>query len=102
MIQEVEKYLRQMLDEEPVESSIIMIWSLNSQLKIDQALPILLKYLNNIISSPEEAKFRRIRTSNKVFMVSQTFSSHSQCFSGENRCNQRRIGIPKGCWIFGG
>lgn len=71
MIKAVEEYLREMLNEEPTEASIIMIWSLNGQEKIDQAVTVLLKYLNNIISSPDEAKFRRIRTSNKVFKVSQ-------------------------------
>jgi UBX domain-containing protein 6 len=67
MIKAVEDYLYGMLKEEPAEASIIMIWSLNSQEKIDQAVPILLKYVNNIITSPDEAKYRRIRTSNKVF-----------------------------------
>lgn len=70
MIQEVEKYLREMLLEEPIEASIIMIWSLNNQEKVDLALPILLKYLNNITSSPDQAKFRRIKTTNKTFVVS--------------------------------
>ncbi|KAI6171412.1 UBX domain-containing protein 6 [Aphelenchoides bicaudatus] len=68
MIHEVEKYLRGMLQEEPIEASIIMIWSLNSQEKIDQAVPILLKYLTNITNSPNEAKYRRIRTTNKTFL----------------------------------
>jgi hypothetical protein len=75
MIQEVERYLREMLLEEPVEASIIMIWSLNSNDKVELALPILLKYLSNITSSPDEAKFRRIKTTNKTFMVSQILDS---------------------------
>lgn len=76
MIEAVETYLRGMLNEEPAEASIIMFWSLNSQEKIDQALPILLKYLSNIVSSPEEAKYRRIRTSNKIFKV-RTSNQHN-------------------------
>ncbi|CAD5225790.1 unnamed protein product [Bursaphelenchus xylophilus] len=50
MIEAVEQFLAAQIKDEPIEASIIMIWSLNRQDK-----------------NPDEPKFKKIRTTNKVF-----------------------------------
>ncbi|CAD5218829.1 unnamed protein product [Bursaphelenchus okinawaensis] len=68
MIDAVEQFLTAHLSEEPIEAAIIMFWSLNQKEKIDIALPIIHKYISNILLNPDEPKFRKIKTTNKVFI----------------------------------
>lgn len=68
MIEAVEQFLYAQCQEEPVEAAVIMVWSLNPQDRIDQAVPVLAKYLSNIQQNPTDPKYRRIRVSNKVFV----------------------------------
>ncbi|KAI1706788.1 PUB domain-containing protein [Ditylenchus destructor] len=63
----IETYLRAQIDEEPLDAAVLLLYSLNPQSRLDPAIQVMQKYLNNILSNPEEEKFRKIRTSNKVF-----------------------------------
>lgn len=69
IIKEIEKTLRALLDSEPIDAASIMILALNSPHKLEQGLPILLKYIKNVLQAPEETKYRRIKTSNKIYLV---------------------------------
>ena len=69
MKEKIEEYLRELLETEPTDATSLMILSLNSAQKLELGLPILIKYINNILSSPNEPKYRRIKTSNKIFLV---------------------------------
>lgn len=68
MAEQVEYFLREQLSEDPVVASSVMIHSLNPMRDRRQdAVDILSKYLDNLIVNAGEPKYRRIRTSNKVF-----------------------------------
>ncbi|KAI6216071.1 hypothetical protein M3Y94_00460200 [Aphelenchoides besseyi] len=68
LIAELEKFLQETLSSEPVEASILMIWSLNKGAEREVGISILSKYINNILNAPTDLKFRRIKTSNKNFV----------------------------------
>uniref|UniRef100_A0A915HKD7 UBX domain-containing protein n=1 Tax=Romanomermis culicivorax TaxID=13658 RepID=A0A915HKD7_ROMCU len=71
MQQAVETFLRENLEtQDAIVASSIMIHSLNGYdvEKRQNGIEILSKYLQNIIQSPDEEKFRRIKTSNRVFV----------------------------------
>lgn len=71
MQQAVETFLRENLKtDDAIVASSIMIHSLNGYdaEKRQNGVEILGKYLQNIIQSPDEEKFRRIKTSNRVFV----------------------------------
>lgn len=64
----MESFLREQLQEEPIVASSVMVHSLNPiRERRQEAIDILSKYLDNLIAHPEEAKYRKIRTSNKIF-----------------------------------
>ncbi|KAI6226365.1 UBX domain-containing protein 6 [Aphelenchoides fujianensis] len=67
LVAEIESFLRETAAAEPVEAAVLMIHSLNKGAQIEQGVPILVKYVTNIVNSPNESKFRRIKTSNKIF-----------------------------------
>lgn len=70
MIEAIEECLRNMLNEkeESIEAAVHMIHTVNKKQPALQAIDTLKKYLTNILSDPGELKFRRIRTSNKIFV----------------------------------
>jgi UBX domain-containing protein 6 len=70
MYEAIETYLRAQLDEEPMDAAVLMLYSLNPPSKLESAIQTLIKYLNNIVADPQEIKYRKIRMSNKVFVVS--------------------------------
>lgn len=64
----IHEFLLSQLAEEPEMASALMIQTLNkNKEKVKVCVETLTKYLNNLISDPEEEKFRRIRLSNKAF-----------------------------------
>lgn len=68
MCEAVECFLRDTFEEDPLVSSSIMIHSLNANhLRREACIDVLSKYLDNLIQTPSEEKFRKIRKSNKVF-----------------------------------
>jgi len=68
MCEAVECFLRSSYDEDPIVSSSIMIHSLNgNHVRREACIEVLSKYLDNLIQTPGEEKFRKIRQSNKVF-----------------------------------
>lgn len=69
MYEAIETFLREQLNGEGVDASILMINSLNSVAKSEAAISIIKKYITNIVEHPDDYKYRRIRLSNKVFSV---------------------------------
>ncbi|VDP05441.1 unnamed protein product [Soboliphyme baturini] len=67
MIHVVEEYLQNCFHEDPLVTSTVMIYSLNTKERRDAGVSVLLKYLENIIDHPEDETYCRIRMSNKVF-----------------------------------
>ncbi|XP_064184811.1 UBX domain-containing protein 6-like [Anguilla rostrata] len=56
------------LEEDPVEASIMMIYTFNKDReKVKAGVDIISKYVDNILSNPTEEKYRKIKRSNKVF-----------------------------------
>ncbi|KAI6179913.1 UBX domain-containing protein 6 [Aphelenchoides besseyi] len=68
LLVEIEKFLRDRLISEPLESSIKMIWTLNERTQINQGLTVLAKYIKNVLADPADSKFRCIKTSNKNYI----------------------------------
>lgn len=69
MFQKLEARLNEDLQngEDPVLIATLMLYSLNRSDPRAAAIEILNKYLNNIINSPTEPKYRRIRITNRVY-----------------------------------
>jgi len=69
MLNAIEAYLVAQMSEEPVDASVLMIYSLNSRSAIDAAISTLTTILNNILKEPNNLKYRRIRMTNKTITV---------------------------------
>ncbi len=65
----IEAFLVAQMSEEPIDASIIMIHSLNGRNAREAAISTLTTILGNILKEPDNSKYRRIRTTNKVFTV---------------------------------
>ncbi|KAK6051978.1 PUB domain protein, partial [Cooperia oncophora] len=72
LMQALEEFLMSQLhceDEDAVVPAVLLLYSLNKKPAREVAVETIGKYLQNIIENPGEAKYRRIRMSNKVFQV---------------------------------
>ncbi|VDN90208.1 unnamed protein product [Brugia pahangi] len=67
MRKKVEIFLRTQLADDPLVASTLMIFSLNGPDKRQNASETIQKYLKNLIESPDESKYHRIRINNKIF-----------------------------------
>ncbi|CAG0923023.1 unnamed protein product [Notodromas monacha] len=68
MVERIRSFLYEQLEEEPALTAVLIIFSLNgNQTKVEVCVATLRKYLENILSHPEDPKFRKIRKSNRVF-----------------------------------
>ncbi|KAK6060011.1 PUB domain protein, partial [Cooperia oncophora] len=70
LMQALEEFLMSQLhceDEDAVVPAVLLLYSLNKKPAREVAVETIGKYLQNIIENPGEAKYRRIRMSNKVF-----------------------------------
>ncbi|XP_073450896.1 UBX domain-containing protein 6 isoform X1 [Aquarana catesbeiana] len=70
--EEKESHMRKSIEllshTDPITASIMKIYTLNKdQAKVKLGIETITKYLDNIIASPNEEKYRTIRFSNKVF-----------------------------------
>ncbi|CAH0598301.1 unnamed protein product [Chrysodeixis includens] len=64
----IKTFLYEQLEEERGLTACLMIQSCNSNReKVDTCVETLCKYLENIVTHPEEDKFQKIRMSNRVF-----------------------------------
>lgn len=64
----INEFLLSQLAEEPQMTSALMIHTLNKDSeKVKVCIETLCKYLDNIMSNPDEEKFRKIRVNNKAF-----------------------------------
>ena len=85
----IEVALRSHYEEDPLDASIHMIYTLNKEPLRKLGLETLQKYLTNLMDNPNDQKYRRIRTTNKVFMVCRqnllrVCSTHIYIISGED------------------
>ncbi|KAK6030764.1 PUB domain protein [Ostertagia ostertagi] len=72
LMQAIEDFLMSQLlceGEDAVVPAVLLLYSLNKKPAREVAVETIGKYLQNIIENPGEAKYRRIRMSNKVFQV---------------------------------
>lgn len=69
MTEVVGEFLEEQLKEDALVASVLMVHSLNKSEQRRIALETIGKYVDNLISNPQEEKFRRIRISNKAFQV---------------------------------
>ncbi|CAF0984355.1 unnamed protein product [Rotaria sordida] len=68
--QEIENTLRLQLDSEPIVAATLLFLTCNQkdQEKLNASKEIICKYFDNIITNPDEEKYRRIRSQNKVYL----------------------------------
>uniref|UniRef100_A0A914WEH1 PUB domain-containing protein n=1 Tax=Plectus sambesii TaxID=2011161 RepID=A0A914WEH1_9BILA len=67
MTEVVGEFLEEQMKEDALVASVLMVHSLNKSEPRRIALETIGRYVDNLITNPEEEKFRRIRLSNKVF-----------------------------------
>lgn len=64
----IKEFLLSQLAEEPEMTSALMILTLNKDReKVKVCIETLCKYIDNVLSKPDDEKFRKIRIQNKVF-----------------------------------
>ncbi|CAF3419898.1 unnamed protein product [Rotaria sp. Silwood1] len=68
--QRIESTLKSQLDSEPIITTILLFLTCNQKDsdKLNIGKEIICKYFDNIISSPNEDKYRRIRLQNKIYL----------------------------------
>jgi len=66
MLRAIEAYLVAQMSEEPVDASVLMIYSLNGRSAIEASISTLTTILTNILKEPDNLKYRRIRMANKI------------------------------------
>ncbi|CAF2516526.1 unnamed protein product [Rotaria sp. Silwood2] len=68
--QQIENTLRLQIDSEPLVAATLLFLTCNQkdQEKSNACKEIICKYFDNIISNPDEEKYRRIRLQNKVYL----------------------------------
>ncbi|CAF1252176.1 unnamed protein product [Adineta steineri] len=68
--QQIEETLRLQLDSEPIVSATLLFLTCNQkeQEKLKACKEIICKYFDNIITNPDEDKYRRIKLQNKVYL----------------------------------
>lgn len=105
--QQIENTLRLQLDSEPLVAATLLFLTCNQQdqEKLNAGKEIICKYFDNIISNPDEEKYRRVRLQNKVYLeVSYSFKFFSSSFSFflsiESCFIKICIGITSSDWIF--
>ncbi|RDD44409.1 UBX domain-containing protein 6 [Trichoplax sp. H2] len=68
---EIQDCMRSCLNEwhktDPIEAAASRIKTLNRKEAVDTSVATLSKYINNIIADPDTEKYRKIRSSNKIF-----------------------------------
>ncbi|UYV65344.1 hypothetical protein LAZ67_3004010 [Cordylochernes scorpioides] len=67
ILNNIQDYLYSQLPEEPVLTSILIMYSCNEMSRMRTGVETLIRYLNNIIEHPGEEKYRKIRLQNKAF-----------------------------------
>lgn len=65
--EKIKMFLYEQLDADPGLTSCLIIKNCNTVNKAEDCIETLKKYLTNIIASPEEPKYHRIRMSNRVY-----------------------------------
>lgn len=63
----IKEFLYEQLESDPGLTSCLIIKNCNTLDKAEDCIETLKKYLQNIIGNPDEPKFQRIRTSNRIF-----------------------------------
>lgn len=65
----IEQTLLTQLDDEPILVSVTLLFTANykNQEKLNKCVEILNKFVNNILNSPKEEKYRKIRVENAIF-----------------------------------
>lgn len=65
--EKIKTFLYEQLDADPGLTSCLIIKNCNTVNKAEDCIETLKKYLTNIITSPDEPKYQKIRISNRVF-----------------------------------
>lgn len=63
----IKEFLYEQLESDPGLTACLIIKNCNTLDKAEDCIETLKKYLQNIIGNPDEPKFQRIRTSNRIF-----------------------------------
>ncbi|KAH8400895.1 hypothetical protein KR009_001675 [Drosophila setifemur] len=63
----IKEFLYQQLEQERGLTACLIIHNCNPKEKIEECIATLIRYLENLIKSPSEEKFCKIRMSNKIF-----------------------------------
>ena len=68
--QQIEETLRLQLNSEPLVAATLLFLTCNQRdkEKLETGKQIICKYFDNVITNPDEEKFRRIRLQNKVYL----------------------------------
>lgn len=69
MTEVVAEFLEEQLKEDALVASVLMVHSLNKSEQRRIVLDTIGKYVDNLLTNPNEEKFRRIRLANKAFQV---------------------------------
>ncbi|KAF5277290.1 hypothetical protein FQA39_LY18502 [Lamprigera yunnana] len=100
----VKQFLFEQLEEEHGLTSCIMIHSCNyNKTKVHDCVEVLCKYLENIITNPDEKKYHKIRCSNAAFndKVLPIFGSTEFLFAAgfRQKCLEHN-GVMEDFWVF--
>ncbi|KAK4883731.1 hypothetical protein RN001_000002 [Aquatica leii] len=83
----IKQFLYEQLEEERGLTACLMIHSCNyNKTKVSECVEVLCKYLDNILSNPDEVKFHKIRCSNVAF--------------NEKQKNLENNGVSEDFWVF--
>lgn len=63
----IKAFLYEQLEAEPALTACLIIHNCNLRDRAEQCVETLAKYIENIVSQPDEPKFRKIRLSNRIF-----------------------------------
>lgn len=64
----IKEFLYEQLADERALTACLIIQNCNTKTKAEQCIETLSKYLENILQNPAEEKYRKIRTSNRIFV----------------------------------
>lgn len=100
----IKQFLYEQLEEERGLTACLMIHSCNyNKTKVSECVEVLCKYLDNILSNPDEVKFHKIRCSNVAFneKVLPIFGSTEFLYAaGFRQKNLENNGVSEDFWVF--